>query len=54
MTRKRHPNSEIERAIKYAEAHDWEARSAGKSPRMPGEGCTVRTTILTARAHPAA
>ena len=36
MTRKRHPNSEIERAIEYAEAHDWEVRSAGKSSHAWG------------------
>ena len=31
MTRKRHPNKEIESAIQFAEENDWTIKSAGKS-----------------------
>lgn len=36
MTRKSHPNKEIEAAIQYAEAHGWEYRKAGKSAHAWG------------------
>ena len=36
MTRSKHPNKEIEEAIKYAEEHGWTYKSSGKSAHAWG------------------
>jgi len=36
MTRKPHPNKEIETAIQYAEAHGWRYRKVGNSAHAWG------------------